>query len=82
MHGHRLRPVVEWIMLDERYFVECSDRLPPLNLVVDCSLDQEHRDALGRTPREKRHQRFSRGALCHCLGDGKIDGCRDAPGIA
>ena len=63
MHRHRRRAVLERVMLDERHFGERGERCHALGLVVDRALDERHRDALRRTVREKRHERFGRRAL-------------------
>ena len=81
MHRHRRRAVLERVMLDERQFGKRGERRHALALVVDCALDEGQRDALRRTVRKKRHQRFGRRALRDRVVNREIEGRGDAARI-
>jgi len=54
-------------------------RFVALRFFLNCTLDQCHRDALGRALGD--HEPFRRLTLRHGLGDGEVEGRGDAPGI-
>ena len=73
MHCHRLRAVLEWVVLDERNFGKRGERFHALHFVLNGALDQCHWDTLGRALSEIRHERFGRSGSRHATTS------RDAP---
>src|SRR5262249_45686910 len=82
MEGNGTRAIPKGVVLYERDLGERRDRFHALRFVLNCALNQQHRNALWRALGEVRHESFRRLALPHGLGDGEVERRGDAPWIA